>query len=460
MKTAILFKTHIWDEVVERNFLRCKRYGKESDIYILLDPAAGAIIPEPYCNEDRIFLIPYSNIEKLGFEHGIDNQRSGYWYNGDYHQHLFILDHPDYDYICTIENDVSAHTSFNMIFKRMNEDGVDVIYYPQTQPNTQWSHLEGSVGYSDTTRYIHKGLFCVAFFSRRAAFHVFRRRLEMSTLRRKKQLKGWPIGETVMVHELVENGMTAAALSEYCDHLDMYDWSPCFLPVEDDVVQGRTFVHPVTALNDKFINSNFQQDYHSLFSEQEVISGLSRKRARCIADLEVYGRLFNSVHMQWVEERWRPLLDDAAKILSEKAQQLLGGRNWLRPDDLVLATEGDTRSPSRLFISPLPSWDMQHGCHLRPGDVLTVRVPRASDRSFTLVTGSEDSRLPERLRVQGPEGQPLEVMAFGTWRKMFFFSLEVPEDISELRFSAPEHPVGLCSMRLNDGTGSVADWNR
>lgn len=443
MKTAILFKTHIWDEAVERNFLLCKRHGRDSDIFILLDPAGKAEIPAPYCDEERIFVIPYSDIEKLGLEWGMDSMRGGYWYNGDYHQHLFILKYPDYDYICTIENDVASHISIDGIFRRMNEDCVDVIYDPQTQPNNRWSHLEGCIGYCDTDNYIHKGLFCVSFFSRRAAIHILRRRLEMSVLRRKENLSSWPIGESVMVHETVIAGMTVADLSDYCDNLKMYDWAPCYLPIEDSAAKGKTFVHPVTILNNKFINSNFNQDYHALFSEMEVISGSSRERARRINDLEVYSRLFNSVHMQWEESRWGPLLEDAREHLPVNAKEILGGENLLKFADLVWSTE---KAPHHLLSSALPLWMTGYVFEDDPANELLIQIPSEEGQRYTLVLGTEDSLLPKKLRMEGHDG-PVATQR-GIWRKMYFFQIAIPDGTEDIELFASEGPLEVCSLRL------------
>lgn len=458
MKLAILFKTHFWDDVVERNFLLCKRHSNGCDIFILFDPDAGNSIPEPYLSAERIFYTPYADIEKLGLEWGMQPW-GGFWYNGDYQQSLFILAHPEYDYICPIENDVAPHISFAKIFQLMNDRGIDLIYTPQTQPNEQWSHLNGCVGYYDTNTYIHKGLFCVSFFSRRAAIHILRRRLEMSVKRRRDNLLAWPIGECVMAQEIFSAGMSISSLSCYCESLPFYDWAPAYLPIEDDELKIETFSHPITALNSKFIRSNFYQDYHSLFSELEVVSGSSRSRALRIADLEVYSRLFNSLHVQWSEDRWRPILQDADEVLDFKSINLLGGRTWLKYSNLNINKNAEHIIP--LLISPLPQWCEQSSFSLRKEDMLDINIPFSPQRAqFKLIFGSTQEDLPTYLTCIDLNEKLLRINLRGIHRDMYFYEVDLPMEVSSLRCIANQCAVTIYSIRLVDGSGCLNDWEK
>ncbi|WP_215764768.1 hypothetical protein [Gluconobacter sp. P1D12_c] len=456
MKLAILFKTHFWDEVVERNFLLCKRYSNGCDIFILFDPDAGSYIPEPHLSTERIFYTPYDDINKLGLEWGMQPW-GGFWYNGDYQQNLFIMAHPEYDYICAIENDVAPHISFAKIFQIMNDRAVDLIYDPQTQPNEQWSHLNGCVGYYDTNTYIHKGLFCVSFFSRRAAMHILRRRLEMSVQRRIHNLPAWPIGECVMVQEVFSAGMSISTLSSYCEDLPFYDWAPAYLPIEDDDLKIETFSHPITALNSKFISSNFDQDYHSLFSEFEVISGISRSRARRIADLEIYSRLFNSLHVQWAEDRWRPILQDADEVLDFKSINLLGGRTLINSDSLSINKKSHYSIP--LIVSPLPQWCRKSACFLEVEDILYITLTPHDER-LRLIFGSTQEDLPIYLTCTDLNGKIFPIKLRGTHRDMHFYEVELPMEVSSLKCVTNKCSVTINSIRLVDGSGRLNDWKK
>ncbi|MBF0860060.1 hypothetical protein HKD24_12670 [Gluconobacter sp. LMG 31484] len=447
MKTAIIFKTHIWDNIVERNFLLCKENSKNSDIFIIFDPVLGRPLPEKYQKEEKVFLVPYSDIEKLGLEYGMDERRGGYWYNGDYHQNLFILSHPEYDYICSVENDVATHLSIDDIFSQMAAKNVDVIYHPQTQPNEQWSHLEGSIGYTDTSEYIHKGLFCVSFFSRRAAFYILRRRMEMSHLKREKGLSTWPIGETVMVHEPVQAGMNVDLLINYCDHLQMYDWAPCYLECEEISAEGRTFIHPVTNLNNKFIISNFYQDYHAMFSEMEVIEGKSRHRARIINDLEIYSRLFNSVHAQWSPDRWEPILQDAETYLNKDGKEILGGKNILGSENIMIPAAQNPHHIDKIFTSALPNWDQRYAVSLQPDEIMHVVIPEQA-QCLTAIIGTTQDNILENMRAVRSDNENLEIEYRKSWRGMHFFSVNIPSGTNAFCIKALSFSLDLYSLRV------------
>lgn len=449
MKTAILFKTHIWNNIVEKNFLLCKKNSHSSDIFIVIDSETGDIIPRNYQLEERIFLAPYSRIDDIGLEYGMDEKRSGYWYNGDYHQNLFILSHPGYDYICTIENDVAVHAPLDDIFLKMNRNNLDVIYHPQTQVNSQWSHLEGSVGYTDIEKYVHKGLFCISFFSQKAAFYILRRRLEMSHLKRKKNLSTWPIGESVMIHEPLQAGMNVDSLINYCDHLDMYDWAPCYLECEEQNTKGKTFIHPVTNIDGKFINSNFYQDYHSLFSEKEVIEGISRKRAKVIKDLEIYSRLFNSVHVRWSKDRWEPILQDAEQVLDNRSKRIIGGKNYLSHHNINIQTNRNVEQISDIFTSTLPNWDNQNAILIQPNEIINISL-ESNNKSLTAIIGTEQPEALDNISAFLPDRTPLNISCEGNWRKMFFFSFNIPFGEKIFHVKSINNNLLLHSMRVID----------
>ncbi|MBS4075051.1 hypothetical protein KGY14_07590 [Ameyamaea chiangmaiensis] len=458
----MLFKTHFWDEGVAENFAACKRFSQESDIFILFDSSNRKIdIPDEVLLSERVFLTPYSKVEALGLEWGMPGVGGGYWYNGDYQQNLFILDHSEYDYICSVENDVGIFCSLDSIFDDMAENGIDLVFLPQEGPNHTWSHLNGCIGYYDTNQNIRKGLFCISFFSRRAALHIVRRRIEMSLQRRQYTLHGWPIGEAVMVEEVLRAGMVARSIADYCDSLTQYDWAPAYSFREFDPRDGRTFVHPALPLNDKFYRSNFQQDYNALFSERNVISGKSRERARKINDLEVYSRLYTSLHMQWAEDRWRPLIEDAACHLSPDALALLHGPNLLTSDNAVVERESGSRAPNALCLSALPAWGAEQSEQLDVNERIRLIVSVSGDTQ--LLIGSESSDLAEALHMRALDADiasaPIMMSFRIQHRAMRFFSASIPAGTREVVIEC-QAPCVVNNIRLSNGQGSIADWRR
>lgn len=450
MKNAILFKTHFWDDVVERNFRLCKRYAKHSDIFIIFDPDAGHTVPEPHYSNERIFYTPYSSIEKIGLEWGM-HTGGGFWYNGDYQQNLFILSHPEYEYICSIENDVSTHISIDNIFNKMHENGVDVIYHPQNQPNSQWSHFDGCSGYYDQNFYINKGLFCVSFFSRRAALLILHRRLEMSTARRSLSLPNWPIGECVMAQEPINAGMIVDHLINYCDNLEQYDWAPCYLTCEADSNEKKTFSHPVTNFNNKFIVSNFVQDYNSLCSYNQIISGKSRQRARRISDLEVYCRLFNSRHVQKSSDYWRPILNDVSETISPEILDILGGKTWLTTKHIKIEKNTGIHDSPELLTSPLPQWDdVNNNCFFEIGE--KIKITSILDKKSKLIICSKQVNIKEYIEIYTHNNDNICGEYKGKVRELIFTEYDVDYFSGEIIINIKKD-VCILSIRLCDGTG-------
>ncbi|MBS1030091.1 hypothetical protein JK192_01645 [Gluconobacter cerinus] len=396
-KTAVLFKCHNWDSVIQRSYERCKRHSNKSDFYIVYDSTKGVVeIPEHIQKTENIFLAPYLAVENLGLAWGTEvGNYGGYWYNGDYHQNLFIINNPDYDYICSVENDVVVLNDFDHIFEDMDSRNIDAVYKHVGAENHAWAHSGSCEGYYDLSQHIHKGLFCISFFSRKAALLILKRRLEMSVLKREKGLLTWPIGEAVMSHEIISAGMRTEELAHYCDSLRQYDWAPVYLEKEIINETEKTFIHPVTEMNEKFIVSNFVQDYHCMISEEEISNGISRHRSRKINDFEAYSRLFHCPRIYNNPVLREDVVDDARELLTGVDFDLASegmALDWPQALGQVYS-----EYPERVCAS-LPSYDRSHAMFF--DREVTLQVSLGADQAYTLILAARDPDLTSHFDVK------------------------------------------------------------
>ena len=443
-KTAVLFKCHNWDAVIQRSYERCKKKSNKSDFYILYDNSRGTVeIPEHIQEVENIFLAPYSEVESLGLAWGTEiGNYGGYWYNGDYHQNLFILNHNEYDYICSIENDVAVLNDLDSIFDDMAARNIDAVYKHVEAENHAWAHSGSCEGYYDLSQHVHKGLFCISFFSRRAALLILKRRLEMSFLKREKGLLTWPIGEAVMSHEVISAGMRTEELAHYCDSLRQYDWAPVYLAKE--IVNGaeKTFIHPVTEMNEKFIVSNLVQDYHCMISEEEISNGLSRHRARKINDLEVYSRLFHCPRIYNNPVLREDVVEDARELLTGIDFDLAS--EGMSPDLTQALTQVYSEFPERVFAS-LPSYERSHSMFFDHGVALPISLGESG--AYTLVLAARDPDLTSHFDVKGKDvASSFEIMPVS-------FLLQK----GELRFYAVNFPAE-CTEFVVEQKGPHGFW--
>ncbi|GAN63665.1 hypothetical protein AA0313_1940 [Acetobacter indonesiensis NRIC 0313] len=320
IKNAVLFKTHFWDSVVEKNFINVLLNSTEADIYIIIDSDDSSIIPSWVRERAVILNYTFESADKLGLAWGYQGF-GGFWYNGDYHQNIFINQYGYYDFICSVEYDVYVNENIDRIFERMNNENIDVICRIQKIPNTHWSHLNGCVGYYDVDKYINKGLFCISFFSSQACKLIYKRRLEMSEEKIKNDIAAWPIGECVMIHEPILHNMKVMDLEKFCDFIDMYDWAPSY--VSSQIPQNIScFIHPLAG-REKYFYTNFYQKYKSIASMEDdyVVKGILDIHK--INDFSFYAKALNI----GLEEKYKKILFNSFKINFDNKYNIIKSEN-------------------------------------------------------------------------------------------------------------------------------------
>lgn len=276
MSYAAFFKTHKWDDIIERQYNRVRENVSFGDVYILFDTTHSCAdnIPEKY--RERVVSINTKDIFFLGLP-----ELGSFWFNGDYSSIIAFTKKPEYEYYCFIEYDVFTNKNIDEIFVKMQEDKIDIIGEDIETPNYNWPHISSCCEYYDDLGKVKKSLFCVGFFSRRALVAFYARRLEQKEICDRLNLDYVPIGEAVMTTEAELSGLTYENLHNFCDNLEYYDWNNgCTEEMVSNIGIGETFIHPVYDY-EKFVKSNF-------FMGQTKVSHNIIKKLKHVKDANVF----------------------------------------------------------------------------------------------------------------------------------------------------------------------------
>ena len=167
MKTAILYVTHIFNEVIERQIVRISDETKEiSDFFVIYQAESVKI---DLHNGIRTFPFTIKELNMLGYKS---------WgctlMDGNFHFVLldFFLHYPDYDYYWLVEYDVrfsGCWSKFFSFFGDKDEDFISAhIEIVDDNPNwTRWGEIE-MVNVKLNNRQLVKSFNPVARFSNRA----------------------------------------------------------------------------------------------------------------------------------------------------------------------------------------------------------------------------------------------------------------------------------------------------
>lgn len=234
---AVLFRTHVWDDFVARQFARLKQRIGRGDLFVLLDETNGPVAT----GQEAVASHTNASIEALGLAAaGAGNML---WYNGDYPLYHFFEEHPDYDYYVMTEYDVCVNADLDGIIDRAKQEGADLVSLTKGEPVADWVHAE-SCHEAYAAEQVEKRLICFAVFSRAAVRQLFAKRRALSQALRQGAIRRWPFCEGFIPTELAAGGARLMELSAL-GSTDHYDWWPPVL--EDDLpdLAGETFVHPV-----------------------------------------------------------------------------------------------------------------------------------------------------------------------------------------------------------------------
>ena len=234
---AVVFRTHIWDDYVARQYRRLAARIGSGDLFILLDETNGRVP----VSEGKVVSHTQESVKALGLAGaGSGNML---WYNGDYPLYFFYHHHPDYEYYVMIEYDVAVHGDIDAMVAFASREGIGFVGLTKGESVAEWPHTASCLD-AYALEDVKKRLFCFAIFSQAAVRTLFERRLSLSREFADGAIRRWPFCEGYIPTELARSGFKLAELSEL-GSTDLYDWRPAFTETDLGDLQQHTFVHPV-----------------------------------------------------------------------------------------------------------------------------------------------------------------------------------------------------------------------
>lgn len=235
---AVIFRTHFWDDFVERQFQRLSGQVKSGDIYVLVDETRGAV---PGISGHRVFRLTDNQILAAGYVHA--GEGSMQWYSGDVPLYMFEAAHPDYDFYIQLEYDVNINVDLDTVVERIAADGVDVVALTKGKPTANWMWLDTCLDVYGRHEVQNK-LICLSIFSSRALRSLRQARLAHAARFRCGEIGRWPYCEGFVPTEAARQGLRQKELSAYGD-VSAYDWWPPYLEADLPRLGRHDFLHPV-----------------------------------------------------------------------------------------------------------------------------------------------------------------------------------------------------------------------
>lgn len=264
---AVLFRTHIWDDYVERQYQRLKANIGRGYLYVLLDETNGPI----ETGKERVVSHTNPAIESLG----LADAKSGnfLWYNGDYPLYFFYDRHPEYDYYVMSEYDVTVNGSIDSIVDEVAQAGAGLLALAKGE--TTEDKIVSCLDVYPREE-AQKRLICIAVFSREAVRALFDKRIELSREYAAGRIRRWPFCENFIPAELRRRGFKLMELTDF-GSTENYDWWPPVLERDLDDLQHQIFIHPV--LDDRrYVDSALRiWRIHDLFDARSPLLRRLRK---------------------------------------------------------------------------------------------------------------------------------------------------------------------------------------
>ncbi|MEG3349312.1 MULTISPECIES: hypothetical protein [Novacetimonas] len=237
-KYAILFRTHVWDSFVERQFLRLRSMIGNGDLFIVANNTSGKCrIPDNF----PVVIFHEADFRDQGLEFGV--KVNPMWYNVDYALYFFADRYDKYDYYILFEYDVRGNINFDRLMENICRDGSDLVGLTSKDIFREW-YFYRSCSDLYRERDLTKTFLQIGIFSRRAVSLLYQRRLALSEQFRSGSLKYWPHCEAFIPIETRLAGYHYTELSKYLD-VRRYSHEPAYLEEDTHMLLENEVVHPV-----------------------------------------------------------------------------------------------------------------------------------------------------------------------------------------------------------------------
>jgi hypothetical protein len=236
-RTAIMFRTHFWDDFAQRQFDRLLARAATADVFVLVDETTRPVVVP----HDKVVRVTAGELLGMGFADA--GEGNLLWFNGDYPLYRFLQLHGDYEYYLQLEYDVVINTDIDALMAVVAADRIDYIGLTKGEATPDWPWLNTCTDAYAIGEIRHQ-LICLALFSGRALRHLWACRLALSAAYARGDIKAWPMCEGFIATELAKTDMVCRELSDYGDTA-CYDHWPPFLEADLGKLDAHRFVHPV-----------------------------------------------------------------------------------------------------------------------------------------------------------------------------------------------------------------------
>jgi hypothetical protein len=243
---AVLFKTHFWDDFVERQFRRlCDRAGS-GRVFVVVDETKAPVADIRH--KDVVRMTEQMSETEGYLRYPAENV---FWYNTDYQLYHFVDRHPEYEYIFICEYDCTVNIDISTIVEAMAEKGLSFVGERIRTPPSDWYWAALVRPYYSGDVEIAGRLVCCAAFSRGFARQLqaarrdhTRRALAQEIPTMEPNAIVWPNNEAFVGAEIARTSAAELPLSAFGD-TSHYDWAPPHLEIELPNLSDCAVVHPV-----------------------------------------------------------------------------------------------------------------------------------------------------------------------------------------------------------------------
>lgn len=235
---AVLFRTHVWDSFIERQFSRLRQQVGMGDVYIVANNTAGTC---PQVAGLPFMTFTERDLESMGLARGGPGEML--WNNVDYALYYFMRAYPEYDYYVLFEYDVVTNIDIDDMMARILRDRVDLVGATKGPPVENWWFRKTCEDIYPAKDVV-KMLLPVGIFSNRAARLLFERKLLLSKEFLDGTAQNWPHCEAFIPTELSLAGFRLGELSSYAA-IARYSHEPAYLEEDTAPLAANECVHPV-----------------------------------------------------------------------------------------------------------------------------------------------------------------------------------------------------------------------